>query len=307
MAKPNWLKAWVLAARLRTLPLSLSGIIGGNALAWQAGIFQSHIFWGAVVTASIFQILSNFANDYGDGVKGTDNENRLGPARALQSGLLTAQALKTAMWVLSLLGVLSSIFLIGAAFNPDQYGLVLLFLGLAVLAVVAAIKYTVGQNAYGYRGLGDLFVFIFFGGVSVLGSYFLQVQQLSWNAVLFSVVFGTLSVGVLNLNNMRDFENDRQSGKNTLVVQWGLSTAFKYQISLLLIACVCFTAVIIRSQPLSYAQLAYLLPLLILLRIPKRKPFPTPEKLDAQLKPLALTAFFSAVFYWIFLIIGHGS
>ena len=300
------LKAWILAARLRTLPLSLSGIIAGNALAWQDQQFDLPIFLGALVTATLFQILSNFANDYGDGVKGTDNEHRLGPPRALQLGLLSAQQLKKALWTVSILSTLSAIALIAKAFDSDQYLKVVIFLGLTLFAIGAAIKYTVGQNAYGYRGLGDLFVFIFFGGVSVVGSFYLQTQQISLDANLFAVVLGCLSVGVLNLNNLRDFENDQNSNKKTLVVQWGIQKALVYQRLLLMLATICFIGVVFRAGDSSFRWASALFGLLILVRLPKAKGIYSAEYFDKGLKPLALTAFFSAVGFWCINIMIHG-
>lgn len=292
------LKAWILAARLRTLPLSLSGIIGGNALAWQDQQFDLPIFLGALVTATLFQILSNFANDYGDGVKGTDNEYRLGPPRALQLGLLSAQQLKKALWRVSILSVISAVVLIALAFDSDQYLKVVIFLGLTLLAIGAAIKYTVGQNAYGYQGLGDLFVFIFFGGVSVVGSYYLQRQQISLEACLFAVVLGCLSVGVLNLNNLRDFENDQNSNKQTLVVQWGIKKALVYQQVLLIMAAICFIGVVFRIGHSPFRWISALFSLLIVLQLPKSNSKYSAEYFDKGLKPLALTAFFTAVGFW---------
>lgn len=305
-SRSTW-RAWVLAARLRTLPLSLAGIVAGNALAWRQSEFQWPLFFGAVLTASLFQILSNFANDYGDGIKGTDNKDRLGPPRALQMGLLRPGQLRRGIWIVGVLSLFSSGILIAIAFPADQYFQVLLFLILAVLAVVAAIKYTVGNHAYGYKGLGDVFVFLFFGGVSVLGSYYLQVQQLSYQALLFTICFGGLSVGVLNLNNMRDVENDKASGKNTLVVQWGLANALIYQCILIGLAALSFTVVLIYSGNSNIRWLGLIFPVLMLYRLPDFRETPSPEQLDRGLKPLAITAFFVALGYWILMICLYGA
>ena len=210
----------VKAARLRTLPLSVSGIITGSAVALREKpeAFRWDIFLLALLTTVLFQILSNFANDYGDGVKGTDNEHRIGPARALQSGAITRQQMKRVVLITAALSILSAIALIIAAFGSENLLYTLVFFVLGLLCVAAAIKYTVGRSAYGYRGLGDVFVFVFFGLVSVVGSQFLYTQQIDKAVWLPAIAIGLLSVAVLNLNNMRDYENDRRSGKHTLVV-----------------------------------------------------------------------------------------
>ena len=170
----------VKAARLRTLPLSVSGIITGSAVALREKpeAFRWDIFLLALLTTILFQILSNFANDYGDGVKGTDNEHRIGPARALQSGAITRQQMKRVVLITAALSILSAIALIIAAFGSENLLYTLVFFVLGLLCVAAAIKYTVGRSAYGYRGLGDVFVFVFFGLVSVVGSQFLYTQQI---------------------------------------------------------------------------------------------------------------------------------
>ena len=165
---------WLAAARLRTLPLSVAGIITGNAIAFKGESFSSAIFILSLLTAIAFQIISNFANDYGDGIKGTDNANRLGPGRTLQQGLLSVKALKKGIVIAALISILFAVGLIYAALGGEQLLVSLIFIALAAAAVWAAIKYTVGQAAYGYRGLGDLFVFIFFGWVSVMGAYYLH-------------------------------------------------------------------------------------------------------------------------------------
>ena len=170
------LKIWLAAARLRTLPLSISGILVGNAICIQEVGFSWGLFFLMFATAVAFQIISNFANDYGDGVKGTDNAARVGPKRVLQQGLLTPKQLKKGIVLLSVLALFLSISLTLLAFGIARWGYVVLFLMLAALAVWAAIKYTVGENAYGYRGWGDFFVLLFFGGVSVLGAAFVQLK-----------------------------------------------------------------------------------------------------------------------------------
>ena len=189
-------KVWLEAARLRTLPLSLSGIIVGNGLAYSSPSFSVTILILSLATTIAFQILSNFANDYGDGVKGTDNNDRIGPARVLQQGLLSRKELKKGIQITVASSLILSFSLILIAFDSSELLYVLIFVALAIASVYAAIKYTVGENAYGYRAFGDVFVFVFFGGVSVLGSYFLQNNTFSIELILPATSIGLLSVGV---------------------------------------------------------------------------------------------------------------
>ena len=229
-------KAWLEAARLRTLPLSVSGILVGSFYAFSQGLINYGILGFALLTTLGLQVLSNFANDYGDGVKGTDNENRIGPQRAIQSGAITVKAMKKGIIITSFLTLASAIILIYISFGSDNFIYSVFFFILGLLAIAAAIKYTVGNSAYGYKGLGDLFVFIFFGLVSVLGCYFLFAKELNVLIVLPAVTIGLLSVAVLNLNNMRDQVSDAMSGKNTLVVKIGGQNAKKYHYTLIITA-----------------------------------------------------------------------
>lgn len=231
------MKHWIEAARLRTLPLSVSGIIVGSMYALAnptddvltpTEVFNWKLFAFAIITTLGLQILSNFANDYGDGMKGTDNEDRVGPKRTIQSGVIMPQAMKRGIVLTSGLTLLSAIYLIYLAFGAHNLGYSLFYLILGIAAIASAIRYTVGNSAYGYRGFGDVFVFVFFGLVSTLGVNFLYSKQL--DAILFlpATAIGFLSVAVLNLNNMRDEASDRKSGKNTLVVKMGIENAKKY-------------------------------------------------------------------------------
>ena len=198
------LRAWVSAARLRTLPLSISGIVTASAVAISEGYFKLSICILALITTLGFQILSNFANDYGDGVKGTDNAERVGPARAMQSGLLTAKELKIGMIITAGITLLIATMLIFSAFGNENFLLSFIFFNLGIAAIIAAVTYTVGKKAYGYRALGDLFVFLFFGLVGVIGCYFLFSKSVGEYVLLPAIVIGLLSAAVLNLNNMRD-------------------------------------------------------------------------------------------------------
>jgi len=208
-------KLWFSAARLRTLPLSVSGIFVGSFASFTDNNFNSSIFFLAIATTISYQVLSNFANDYGDGVKGTDI-NRVGPKRTVQSGLISSKEMKKIIIATSIISFLLTISLVFTSFKNSPFYL-LLFLILGLLAIIAAIKYTVGDNPYGYIGFGDLFVFIFFGLISVLGSNFLFTSKLNLSLLYPALTIGFLSVGVLNLNNMRDIQNDKLVGKKNYV------------------------------------------------------------------------------------------
>jgi 1,4-dihydroxy-2-naphthoate octaprenyltransferase len=237
------------------------------------------------------QILSNFANDYGDGIKGTDNEDRVGPKRAIQSGVITPEAMKRALVITSILTLISAILLIYVAFKDHNLGFSLFYLGLGILAIASAIRYTVGNSAYGYRGYGDVFVFLFFGLVSTLGIYFMFAKEMDWFLLLPATAIGFLSVAVLNLNNMRDEESDRKSNKNTLVVKMGSANAKVYHYFLVISA-------MVLMLEFSYFKefnidqyifvLAYIPLIKHLVTVYKNK---NPKELDPELKKVALSTF----------------
>lgn len=247
---------WLDAARPKTLPLALASIITGSALAYWQGYFSISIAIMALITATLLQILSNLANDYGDAVKGTDNDERLGPTRAIQSGLVSANAMKTAMAVNIALTIVSGLVLIALSFTTTAD--IISFIGLGLLAIVAAIAYTVGNKPYGYRGLGDLSVLIFFGWLGVAGSYYLHTGQLDLSIFLPATACGLLAVGVLNVNNLRDIDNDHASGKMTLIVRMGPQWGRKYHLSLLFGSMLCLSAFISGqfTSPLAWLFLA---------------------------------------------------
>ena len=230
---------WIQAARLRTLPLSISGIIIGSFTArWrllsEGSKWDWQIFALAILVTILYQILSNFANDYGDGIKGTDRlRTKNAEIRMVASGKISAQKMKSAVIITAGLSLLATIALLYKAFIPNYLPEFLVFLGLGILCILAAIGYTIGKNSYGYMGLGDVMVFIFFGIVSVGGSYFLFTKTWSWDILLPASAVGMLSTAVLNLNNMRDMESDRLSGKKTLALRIGFRNAMIYQIVLM--------------------------------------------------------------------------
>jgi len=298
------MKNWIEAARLRTLPLSVSGIIVGSMYALAhptdeiltpTDVFNWRLFGFAILTTLGLQILSNFANDYGDGMKGTDNEDRIGPKRAIQSGVITPAAMKRAIIITSFLTLLSAIALIYYAFRDTNLFYSLFYLALGILAILSAIRYTVGNTAYGYRGYGDLFVFVFFGLVSTLGVNFLYSKQLDFELILPAMAIGFLSVGVLNLNNMRDEASDKKVGKNTIVVKIGGEKAKKYHYFLIVSAMV-LTLVFAVISEFKFDQYLFLLAYIPLtnhlITVSKNQ---EPRALDPELKKLALSTFLLSV------------
>ncbi len=225
-------KSWMAAFRLRTLPLALSVIFTGSFLAIQDGVYNWWIIGFSILTTLLLQILSNLANDYGDALKGTDNSTRVGPLRTVQSGEIQPESMKKAIIIFASLSLLSGITLLYFSFG-DNFKMSLLFLFLGLASIWAAVKYTVGKNAYGYAGFGDLFVFLFFGLIGVAGSYFLNTQSVNVAVFLPAAAMGLFSAGVLNLNNMRDIDNDIYSGKHTLASRMGIVEAKKYHMILI--------------------------------------------------------------------------
>lgn len=292
-------KDWISAFRLRTLPLALSCIFVGSLLAAADGFHSLFTTVFAVVTTLFLQILSNLANDYGDGVKGTDNEQRIGPQRTVQSGAVSRKEMKFAVILFSVLSLASGIFLSYGSLPEDELPVFFGFVLLGAAAVWAAVKYTVGSGAYGYRGMGDLFVFLFFGIVGVCGTYYLHGSQLPLTIFLPASAVGMLSAGVLNLNNMRDLDNDRESGKNTLPVLLGIRFARIYH-TFLLVLPVLFTATYIFLKDYTLWNFLYLATLPLLgynLRVVFRSR--NPSDLDPLLKQLALTTFVFSVLFGI--------
>ena len=289
------IKSWLKAFRLRTLPLSMSGIILGSFLAKKDGFWDQQIFMLAMFTTLFFQVLSNLANDLGDSQKGTDNENRIGPMRSVQSGEISMHAMKTAVWIFSILSFLSAVYLIYISSQGMTKEVVLFYGVLAVLCILAAITYTVGKRAYGYSGFGDVFVFIFFGLVSVLGSYTLYTKQFNWKIIFPAITIGMLSTAVLNLNNMRDQVNDKAAGKITLVVKLGKVRA-KYYHYFLILSGIVFSAFFLQN--LGMLRFLFLIPYCILtLHLNRVKNTEDEKDFDPELKKVALTTFLIAMLY----------
>jgi 1,4-dihydroxy-2-naphthoate octaprenyltransferase len=303
------IKNYIKAARLRTLPLSISGIIVGsfigneyvNSLSIEATyipIYQRTIFWLAILTTVGFQVLSNFANDYGDGIKGTDSQ-RTGEARMVGSGAISPKQMKNAMIVTTVITLIIALLLIYFAFGKDNFGYSALFFALGIASIAAAIKYTVGNSAYGYSGYGDVFVFIFFGLVSVVGSYFLFTKHIEFFIFLPAFSIGMLSTAVLNLNNMRDRVNDEHAGKNTIVVKIGPVFAKYYHYYLIaasLLFALAYSAVYLEHPK----ELLYLIAYIPLIRHMVFVHNNTDaSQLDGQLKIVALSTFLFSVLFGI--------
>ncbi len=292
------IKAWIKAMRLRTLPLAISGMILGNVLAYFYGIFDAQVCKLSIYTAILLQILSNFANDYGDFVKGTDNEQRIGPERALQSGAIQPADMKSAMIIVGFFTFICGSWLVYLGTKNIDWKAAVFFLALGLVAIVAAIKYTVGKNAYGYKGLGDLLVFIFFGLVAVGGSFFLQHKTFPWEILLPASAIGLLSVGVLNMNNIRDMENDKASGKITIPVRIGEKNAKIYQTFLILIAAICVVYFQLNYLPEKAAwHLAFLA--IYIFHLVKVWTAKDKKVFDGQLKIVSLGALLYAILLWL--------
>jgi 1,4-dihydroxy-2-naphthoate octaprenyltransferase len=289
----------VNAARLRTLPLSISGIIIGTSLANLDGYKDYTIFVLSLLTTIAFQITSNLANDYGDGVKGTDADDRVGPKRALQSGLLNRKELKSGISISIIISLVLTLLLIYEAFGVQNLFYPILFLVLGGLSIWAAIRYTMGNSPYGYKGLGDIFVFVFFGLLGVLGSMFLYTKNIQNMAILPAMAIGFLCVGVLNLNNLRDVESDRNHGKNTLVVKMGFENGKKYHYILLLLSFVLMLFFYFLNFS-GYSKLFYFVAYIpIVFHLKKVRATKLPVKLDTELKKLALSTFLLSLLFYI--------
>ena len=296
---------WIKAARLRTLPLSISGIIMGSFIArWklleQGKTWDWTIFALALLVTLLYQVLSNYANDYGDGVKGTD-KNRIGEAeqRAVASGKISASQMRNAVILFAILSLVATFYLLYKAFFPNFINEFYTFIGLGVACILAAIGYTVGKKPYGYLGLGDIMVFIFFGLVSVCGSYFLFTKSFDWDILLPASAIGLLSAAVLNLNNMRDIENDEKSGKKTLALRLGFKNAMIYEMIILVLPPILVLMYMminhLQEQGKYYAFIFFvtIFPLMSLRR--KIMAVKEPKELDPFLKQVAMITFVMSI------------
>jgi len=294
-------QAWLHAFRLRTLPLALACIGMAGFLAAAVDKFDPILFALCCLTTIFLQILSNLANDYGDSQNGADHEGRKGPLRAVQSGAISSAQMRVAVIIFSLLSLVCGLLLLWFSFGNNWRGFALFF-GLGLLSIAAAIGYTVGKRPYGYIGLGDISVLIFFGLVGVMGSYYLFTHSITWMELLPALSCGLFSIAVLNINNIRDIESDRSAGKFSIPVRIGKVNAAKYHWALLsggLLSAIGYTLIHYNS-PWQFLFLITL-PLFIKngLSIHQR----TSEELDPFLKQMALSTLLFVLLFGIGLII----
>lgn len=298
------IKVWITAFRLRTLPLAFSSIFMGSFLAADKGYFNWLIFLLATGTTLFLQILSNLANDYGDTINGADHAGRQGPSRAVQSGAISLDQMKKAIFIFVLLSLVCGVALIYYAFGSVLRLKFILFFLLGLAAIVAALKYTMGSNPYGYRGLGDLYVLLFFGLAGVAGAYFLYGGDWDNWVLLPALSVGLLSTGVLNVNNLRDAESDRLAGKQTLVVKWGLKKAKLYHYALIVTALVLMAIFVIhRGAEWPNVTILLILPAMFI-HLKTIKDAVTPKEFDPQLKVLSLSTLFLVLLFGWGLFIG---
>jgi 1,4-dihydroxy-2-naphthoate octaprenyltransferase len=291
------LTSWVKAMRLRTLPLSLATILTGNFLAMAIDRLVISVMIFSVLTTVFLQILSNLANDLGDHLKGTDNQNRIGPARATQSGEITVKEMKTGIFIFILLSLASGISLL--VFSNMELKGFLFFLGLGFAAILAAIFYTMGKRPYGYRAMGDIFVFLFFGIVGVGGSFYLNSGEIFYDLIFPAMSIGFFSVAVLNMNNMRDHVNDKANDKNTLVVLLGFGKAKIYHSLLILGGCLTMAFFIFQNY-YSPKNLIFLLAFpIFILNLIKVWKTDEPKYLDPELKKIAIGTFLLSILFGI--------
>jgi 1,4-dihydroxy-2-naphthoate octaprenyltransferase len=283
---------WVEAARPRTLPLAVASIMLGNMLAYSQGTFNWIIAILAILTTVALQVLSNFANDFGDSMNGVDNQDRKVALRAVQTGKINREEMKKVVVLTATLSFFMGVGLLAYSLQDASWDIWMKFLGLGVACIAAAIAYTVGKRPYGYMGLGDLSVFLFFGLVGTMGSYFLQTKTLPWHIALPAAGCGLLSVAVLNLNNLRDLENDKRTGKYSIPVRIGKTLGFYYQKALLFIGILPFASYHLIAYQIGASTISNLLillgyyPIIIMLR--ELNPNMTPAEIDPYLKKTAL-------------------
>jgi len=293
---------WIEAARPRTLPLAIASILLGNFLAYAAGKFSFLTAALAILTTLLLQILSNFANDFGDSKNGVDNKNRKVALRAVQTGKISPSEMKNAVIIAASLSFISGISLLYFALQYANPQTITAFVGLGLLAILAAIAYTVGKKPYGYMGLGDLSVFLFFGWVGTFGTFYLQTEILNYYILIPASGCGFLSVAVLNLNNLRDVENDRKTGKNSIPVRIGKIYGFYYQKTIMLLGvCTFIIYLMYQGKPIQLSQniiiMAGWYPLVQIIKQLNSKM--TPAQIDPYLKKTALSTLFLIVIFGV--------
>ncbi|MFC5409556.1 1,4-dihydroxy-2-naphthoate polyprenyltransferase [Larkinella bovis] len=296
------MKSWLAAARPRTLPLALASIILGSFLASSAGQFSWKIAILAALTTIFLQILSNFANDYGDAVSGKDTTERVGPRRAVATGMITREAMLRGIIITAVLALISGIWLLVEALKNAPAQVFWLFLVLGLLCIGAAIAYTNGKRPYGYSGFGDIAVLLFFGWVGVLGTYFLHTLSFDPILLLPATSVGFLATGVLNINNIRDIETDAKTGKYSIPVRLGLQRAIRYHWLLLLGGMVC---AVLYTLLVGYNWLSWLYLLAFPLFVLNGRAVAThqkPGELNPRLGQLALSTLLFVLLWGVALV-----
>jgi len=293
---------WIEAARPRTLPLAISSILLGNFLAYAAGKFSFLTAILAILTTLLLQILSNFANDLGDSKNGIDNKNRKVALRAVQTGKITPLEMKNAVIFTAIISFISGLSLLYFSLQQAKPQTIIVFLSMGILAILAAIAYTVGKKPYGYIGLGDVSVFLFFGWVGTFGTYYLQTEILNYYILIPASGCGFLSVAVLNLNNLRDLENDQKTGKRSIPVRIGKLYGFYYQKTIMLLGiCTFIIYLMYQGKPIQLSQniiiMAGWYPLVQIIKQLNSKM--TPAQIDPYLKKTALSTLFMIVIFGI--------
>ncbi len=303
MKTTNKLIIWLQAFRLRTLPLALANAVMGSFLALAEGGFRWPVFVLTTLTITFLQILSNLANDYGDAVSGKDTLQRVGPQRVTVSGLVKTSEMKRMILLFIILCIVSGSGLIYFGLKNMSWKQIALFFGLGLAAIIAAIKYTIGRKPYGYKGFGDIFVFIFFGLVGVIGTYYLHTNWFDLHTVLPAVVIGLFSTAVLNVNNLRDISTDSETGKQTLAVQYGFQFARNYHLVLLAAGWI-FALVFTLIYYQSYWQFMFLFTLPLFVRNARRVyQHQLSDELNKELKNLALATFLFSIVFGLGLIL----
>ncbi len=298
----NKIKIWLKAFRLHTLPLALANAVMGSLLALAYGGFRLSVFVLTIITIGALQILSNLANDYGDAVSGNDMAKRLGPKRVTATGMVTKKSIKQMIYAFAVLSFIAGSILIFVGLDNMPWSKIAVFYLLGLSAIAAAIKYTVGKKPYGYQGLGDIFVFLFFGLIGVVGTFYMHTQYFCPVVILPAVSIGLMSVGVLNINNLRDIESDRKTGKNTLVVQYGERFSRIYHIFLIAIAFATSIIFVLLQQPSWKHWLFLLMAPLFFRNCYNVFRHHSSLKLNAELKNLVIDTFVFALLFGIGMI-----
>jgi 1,4-dihydroxy-2-naphthoate octaprenyltransferase len=292
-------EAWLHAVRLRTLPLSLASIFAGSFLAYSLQVFRWEILLLASLTTIFLQILSNLANDYGDTINGADHQDRQGPIRAVQSGLISLPEMKKAMYIFGGLSLIAGLILLFLA--VQDWTLFFIFLGLGLASIWAAISYTSGSNPYGYLGLGDISVFLFFGLLGVIGTFFLHSTDFDSTVIWIGLALGLFSTTVLNINNIRDIESDQIAGKKSIPVRIGKKAAIRYNWFLILSgnASLLVFCILTNNWGASLGFLAFPIMIKVATNVSKGK---TSEDIDPNLKKMSLSTLLWVILFGIGLL-----